>query len=99
MSKELSLLKISDPESRTTRLSLCCAVTESSSHTPPHSNHFQVSHGGNHYEDDEPQIIHTKDSGSQTDSNLGININNNNNNEFMIKLMMSKTMYRICDFV
>lgn len=64
-----------DPESKTTRLSLCCAVTESSSHTPPHSHHFQaLQHSGGHG-DNEPHVIETKDSGSQTiDSNSGAEI-------------------------
>ncbi|KAK6642969.1 hypothetical protein RUM43_004471 [Polyplax serrata] len=60
----------SDPESKTTRLSLCCAVTESSSHTPPHSNHFQTTQLGSRTCDDDSHVVQTRDCESQTvDSN------------------------------
>lgn len=65
---------IVDPESKTTRLSLCCAVTESSSHTPPHSNHFQTTQLGSRTCDDDGHVVQTRDCESQTvDSNPGWN--------------------------
>lgn len=62
-----------DPESKTTRLSLCCAMTESSSHTPPHSHQFHIaSHDSNNDDEEEAHIVQTKDSESQTtNSNTG----------------------------
>ncbi|KAL0279308.1 UNVERIFIED_CONTAM: hypothetical protein PYX00_000898 [Menopon gallinae] len=56
----------SDMESRTTRLSLCCAVTESNSQTPPHSHMFSVSPQVRIAEENSGHSVQTREMASQT---------------------------------